>query len=323
MNGYYVFKQGGKVLSISKNIITNEGKKLIASNLSTPNNYWAGEIAIGAGTSTPAAGDIRLSFEYARDTVRTMANSPLVPSSYYSGSTGGTIRLVAKAILNPDVSGIIYETGLFSHYQSSSIYNSPIFYTSSSENWSYKSSATAWSQLIEVSGSFSGTGRAGADQINLSTVTAISNKKTLRYQYNADLSYIQPTDLIKLAVVTSVTANTGATAATVKFYTDDSSYYTYQYILGTQIYPGYNILSATKSNWTSGGTGSPSWSNINYIDVECDSTSIPQCTYIDCLRVDESAVNLSNVLISRSKLVTPVTKAQGAPLEIEYYLDVF
>ena len=323
MNGYYVIKQDGKILSISKNVITNEGKKLIAQNLSTLYNSWAGEIAIGAGTSTPLVSNTSLDFEYGRDVVRSISSAPLVPSSYIGSSTGGTIRLIAKATLNPDVSGTIYETGLFSNYGSSNPYDTPFFYTTATEGWSYKSTATAWGDLIDVSGGFSTTGRAGSDQIDLSKVTTVSNKKTLRYQYNANLSYIQPTDLIKLAVVTSATANTGATAATVRFYTDDSSYYTYQYTLTSIIYPGFNILSATKSNWTSGGTGNPSWDTINYIDVECDTTSVPQCTFIDSMRVDESAVNLANVLVSRSKLVDPVTKVQGAPLEIEYYLDVF
>ena len=323
MNGYYVIRQGDEILSISKNIITNEGKKLIAQNLCTQSNVWAGEIAIGAGTDTPLSTDTQLAFEYNRNVISSMSSSPVDPTSYAIGNTGGSIRLIAKAVLDSNISGVIYETGLFSQAFSSTSYMTPFFYASISEGWSYSSATSNWNDLSSLNDSFSTTGRAGGSQINLSSITPVSNKRVLRYQFNGNLSYVKPNDTFKVAVVTSTTAGTGATGPTIKFYTDESSYYQYQYSITKPITADYNILSATKDNWTSGGSGNPSWDSIQYIDIEFNTSSPIQCSYLDSFRADQTAVDLSNVLISRSKLVTPVTKIQGAPLEIEYYLDVF
>ena len=85
---------------------------------------------------------------------------------------------------------------------------------------------------------------------------------------------------------------------------------------------GYKIVSAVKNNWVS--TGSPIWNNINYIEIQYNTTgNNVVVTYLDGLRVTRSDTNSGTVLVSRSIPSSPVVKTEGTPLEIEYYLDVF
>lgn len=322
MNGYYVFKENGVEIARSTNIITNAGKQLIAQNLSSQYNIWAGQIAVGADNTTASATDKSLGFEFSRGPVVSISNSPLTVGS--TGYTGGTIRLVAKAILETNTSGIIYETGLFSQTQSPDRFNSAVFYTTSQENWLYQSNtgSTGWLNLYDVGG-FTTGGRSGDGLVDFSVVPTLSSAKTVRYQDFIDMSDVQPNDNISISYV--VSSSTGSTGPIdVRFHNDSTNYFSYKMPMpssGTGN-SGYKIVSAAKNNWVS--TGSPIWNNINYIEIQYNTTgSSVIVTYLDGLRVTKLDTNSGSILVSRSIPSSPVVKTEGTPLEIEYYLDVF
>ena len=322
MNGYYVFKENGVEIAKSTNVITYAGKQLIAQNLSSQYNVWAGQIAIGADNTTALPTDKALGFEFSRGPVVSISNSPIITGS--TGYTGGTIRLVAKAVLEANVSGIIYETGLFSQTQSPDKFNSPIFYTTSSESWSYQSNTgpTGWVDVYNAGGFITG-GRSGDGLVDFSIVPTLSNAKTVRYQGFVDMSDVKPSDNISISYF--VSSSTGSTGPIdVRFHNDSTNYFSYKMPVPSSETgnSGYKIVSAVKNNWVS--TGSPIWNNINYIEIQYNTTgNNVVVTYLDGLRVTRSDTNSGTVLVSRSIPSSPVVKTEGTPLEIEYYLDVF
>ena len=104
---------------------------------------------------------------------------------------------------------------------------------------------------------------------------------------------------------------------TVKFYTDESNYFT----LPAQTpanNTSYQFIKVSKSLATQTGT-SADWSSINFIEVYNPDGLIQ----LDSARINKAVTSPQNILVSRTVLSSPVTKVEGVPLEIEYYLDLF
>jgi hypothetical protein len=328
MRGYYVFKQNGKEIGRAGNTLTTAGKLAIANSMCTGGSNWAGQIAIGSLGNASSGGvdatgsDKYLSFEFARTNVQSVSSSPTLVSGVYAG---GKIGLVCKAVFDPAVSGKIYEIGLFSQDTTAGKFVNPISVTSIYEPWSYLSSTgpDVWTELISDADAFGGTGptgRAGADQIIFANVPSYTgNSKRLRIDGLYDFSAMTSSD--KFAIACSTTGGT-ASSTTITFNTDDSNYFSYALGAITS-YNGYRILSYAKSNWsTTGMVGSPSWDNINSIQILNTGTVV---TRLDGIRVIEALADQESVLISHTTLsdATAITKVDGTPLEIEYYLEVF
>ena len=68
--------------------------------------------------------------------------------------------------------------------------------------------------------------------------------------------------------------------------------------------------------------GSPTWDNINSIQILNTGSVV---THLDGIRVIEALADQESILISHTTLpdASAITKVEGTPLEIEYYLEVF
>jgi hypothetical protein len=325
MKGYYVFKQNGQEIGRAGNTLTTAGKLVIANNMCTGGSKWAGQIAIGSlgdassGGVSATASDKYLSFEFARTNVQSVSSSPTGTTGAYAG---GKIRLVCKAVFDPAVSGKIYEIGLFSQDINVGQFVNTISTSSADEPWSYLASTgpDVWNDLVTDADAFGATGRAGSDQIAFSNVppyTGTSEK--IRVDGFYDFSAMTSSD--KFAIACRTTGGT-APATTITFNTDDSNYFSYA-LPTISSYNGYRVLSYAKSNWSTTGTvGSPSWDNINSIQILNTGSVV---THLDGIRVIEALADQESILISHTTLpdADAITKVEGTPLEIEYYLEVF
>ena len=318
MKGTYIFKQNGLELGRCENVITTAGKAQIAKSLSNQTSQWAGTIAIGSGTSAAAEANVKLDFEYARGAVISISSASGVPSA-------GKIRLTAKAVLEESISGKISEIGLFSSTALNDEFETVLVNCDEAESWDYQKADGTWAELIDVSG-YSTTaiinsvttvvGRAGNQAINFSTVpslTGVSSKK-VRFFANFDFSEVSYADKFVFAV-----QKTGASAAniSVRFYTDETNYFTATLTAIPSGTNTYQILEYAKSSWTTSGT--PDWSNITFIEINNPEGNI----YLDAIRINRAVAGTQSILVSRSLPSSEITKVEGTPLEIEYSLDLF
>ena len=317
MKGTYIFRQNGVELGRCENVITTAGKNQIAKSIANQNSQWAGSIAIGSGASAAAATNKKLNFEYARGPVNSISYQVGVPSS-------NNIRLTAKAALGENISGQIYEIGIFSSSSFTSQFETILCNCDDVEGWYYQNAGGVWAELIElvdVNGNIIGysttVGRAGNQSIYFNSVPTYSSGRRVRFFANFDFSEVSSADTFSFAV-----QKTGSSAAniTVRFYTDETNYFTASLSTiasgtGTNT---YTVLESAKSSW-SVGAGAPDWSNINFIEINNPEGNI----YLDGIRVDNVVAETQSILVSRSLPSTVITKVEGTPLEIEYLLDLF
>lgn len=102
----------------------------------------------------------------------------------------------------------------------------------------------------------------------------------------------------------------------IRFKTDDSNYYSYNSLSVTN---GYHISPFAKADFST--TGTPSWNDINSVEVEAIATASPGVVSLDGLRYDLTT-GVNNDLLSRAVLTTPVVKMAGVTMDIEYVLDL-
>ena len=318
MKGTYIFRQNGVELGRCENVITTAGKNQIAKSIANQSSQWAGSIAIGSGASAASAANKKLNFEYARGPVNSISYEVGVPQS-------NNIRLVAKAALGENISGQIYEIGIFSSSSFTSQFETILCNCDDVEGWYYQKADGTWDELINING-YSTTatinsvttvvGRAGNQAINFSTSLGSNLTVTkVRFFANFDFSEVSSTDTFSFAV-----QKTGGSAGniTVRFYTDETNYFTASLSTIASGTNTYTILESAKSSW-SVGAGAPDWSNINFIEINNPEGNI----YLDGIRVDNVVAETQSILVSRSLPSTIITKVEGTPLEIEYLLDLF
>ena len=317
MKGTYIFKQNGKEIARSSNIITDLGKQQIAKSLAFQNTQWASRMAIGAGSTSESVSDIFLNFEYARSDIKSISSQQNTPTS-------GKIRLAAKALLTESVSGKIYEVGIFSSSVNPDAFEIPIFQCLDNELWDAVNDSLGTlidtenlspsphvSAPVVVGDGYSY--RIGDQSLYFGRVNAFGGNRTVRISTNQDFSEVGYSDNFLIAYYKPSSA--GSSMLTVKFCQDANNYFSKTITTSST---GYIIDSSQKSLYTASGA-SPSWDAITYIEI----TSNNQYVYLDGMRVKRSISDDQNVLVSRSVLSSPVTKIEGTPLEIEYYLDLF
>lgn len=308
MKGTYIFKQNGLELGRCENVITTAGKAQIAKSLSNQTSQWAGTIAIGSGTSAAAEANVKLDFEYGRGAVISISSASGVPSA-------GKIRLTAKALLSENISGKISEIGLFSSTALNDEFESALVNCDEAESWDYQKTDGTWAELIDVSGYSTTVGRAGNQSIYFSSVPTYSSGKRVRFFSSFDFSEASSADKFVFAV-----QKTGGSAGniSVRFYTDETNYFTATLTAISSGTNTYQILEYAKSSWTV-GLGAPDWSNITFIEINNPEGNI----YLDAIRINRAVAGTQSILVSRSLPSSEITKVEGTPLEIEYYLDLF
>lgn len=292
MKGTYRFYQEGELVGEAENLITTAGKSHIIKYLAGYVESISQGLAVGLGNTAAVVGDTSLAFEWTR-----------VPIDLVSADHINT-AIIFKGSIPNELSGSIYEMGLWSDFDSGNTYasRSILGFDSVSELWS----TGTWSTTTQ---------RIGIDNLRLAPALSTTQTSSLQSLF-LDLSGYSNIDEFRLAYnVNSAFVST----AKIIFYTDVSNYYTYTITTPTA---GYKITAFTKANCVT--TGIPSWANITSIDVQVTSTAGGSGSIdFDGLRIEDKDLNSEiYVLVSRAVPASPIVKLPGLPLDFEYTLDV-
>jgi hypothetical protein len=293
LKGIYRFYQDGELIHEEENLITTLGKAAILRYLAGYTGHFGRSIRLGVGATAANANDLTMNFE-----------SVQAPITLISPDYTNT-WLVFKARLDDTVSGSFYEAGLANYYtEEGEQFGSALMLTfdNTIENWSAGTYNTAAGP------------RLGTANLRLAPATSTTTTATL--DTFIDMSGYSNTDDLKLAYRNN---NANAASVFIRFYTDASNYFTY-----TVNSPAvnYNIATFNKGNFTA--TGSPSWGNITQVAVSATAGAGGAASIdFDGFRIDDKdTYNNVETLVSRTVLGTPVTKAAGVPLDVEYTLDL-
>lgn len=251
-------------------------------------------IAFGISGVAESLADSDMRFEFAR------ADVSLVSYDFVND------LLVFKAELPQDMSGIVYEVGLFSSETDpgAGVYNSRMLATfdSDSETW--------------TTGTYQTTNaRVGPDSLRLAPAASATSTSTWS-DILLDLSGYSNADTFALAMFVGGVA---PASVAIRFKTDSANYYTWT--IPTPAL-GYVFLTAAKG--TLAATGTPSWANITSIDVVATAAAGGAAAVdFDGLRInDMDSDNPEYVLVAREVLATPYTKVEGLIQEIEFNIPV-
>jgi len=275
-------------------MITTKGKQHIKRYLAHQVSDIARSISVGVGALSENVAHTALQFEMGRSDII------LVSYDYV------TDKVVFKASLPQEMSGKIYEVGLWSQASSTAAgqYTSKVLtsFDSVGEVWSAGSFQTA-------------NARLGVDALRF-TPAASATVTALLTDLFLDLSGNSGADTFNVAYYN---ANANVANFKVRFRTDASNYYTIQI---TSPATGYQVSTVAKSAATV--TGAPSWANITSIQVEVvagggGSASID----FDGLRIEDTdTIDPNYVMVAREVLGAPVTKVAGRVMDIEFSLPV-
>lgn len=304
MRGTYVFKQAGKIVGTSSNLITGAGRREILRFLANQRGTIGGAIGVGVGDQAPDLTDSDLVLEYERIMVE-------VSSPDFNRSL-----IIYKTTLPKELEGSIYEVGLWSN---------PTSLTRSSNVLSFDQGFEAWS-----GGSWLSAGtRLGGDGLVLAPATGGTVSSTLNFTGNlADVAF---NDTFALAFYS---ADQNTDWARVRFLNaDGTSYFEYQF---TEPVFGYNIVKFTKADFTK--TGTLNWSDVvsAQVSVRANTTDAvidpeigeplgytgTRVTFDRLIVKPFTSEDVGNVLVSRSVRGAAIVKTPVAPMEIEYYLEL-
>lgn len=275
-------------------MITTKGKLHIKRYLAHQVGDIARSISVGLGPVAENVAHTALQFEMGR------ADITLVSFDYVNN------KVVFKASIPQEISGKIYEVGIWSQTNSSAAgeFTSKLLTT-------FDSAGETWS-----AGSFqAANARLGIDALRFTPSASATVSGALNDLF-IDLSGNSGADLFNIAYYNS---NSNVANFKVRFKTDASNYYT---ITVTSPATGYQISTVAKSAATV--TGNPSWASISTIEVEVVATSGGSASIdFDGLRIEDTdTIDPNYVMVARELLGAPVTKVAGRVMDIEFNLPV-
>jgi hypothetical protein len=291
VKGTYRFYQDGKLIGESENLLTTQGKRAILSYLAQRGVSIGRAISVGTGSTPATVDDESLEFEFLRSPITS------VSPDYING------KIIFKTVIQPAVSGSIYEVGLFSQVDAGGFYGSRLI-------TSFDQASEAWSNADWTSPNK----RIGNDCLRLSATASGSSTSGLSGIY-LDLSGYSVADAFLIAA----TASANVANVKLQFLNTVTDYFEWTLTGWTA---GYNVKGFGKSQATP--VGNPTWDAITGINLIVNATAGGTAIVdFDGLRIeDKDTVNPDYYLISRSILVTPIVKSPDSPLEIEYTLEV-
>ena len=290
MRGIYTFKQDGKIVGTSENLITTAGKKVLLDFLAGYTSRIGGSIAVGIGTTAAALTDNSLAYQVLRIPVT------LVSADYLNSG------VVFKGTIPAGYEMTIQEAGVFTSSDPQGTSQLLLDFNQSTDVWSSGTYTTANSRM--------------GSMLTVSAAASATNTSTLSNLF-LDLSQYAAGDRFSLAYRAS---NGFVSSFSVRLKTDASNYYSFT--VNAPASGAYTITNFDKS--AAVATGTPNWNNITSVDVVVTATSGGTGTIgLDALRV-ENRTNLpeDDVLFSRSVLATPVVKVLETPLDVEYTVTV-
>lgn len=280
-------------------MITNLGKVHFKRFLAGWEPDLARSIAFGVGESVEIATQDRLDYEIGRTDIS------LITYNFIDD------KLVFKGIMDELFDGVIYEVGLYSSEAGSgSTVGSRLLlsFDSETEFWTAGGLAATYSTTNT---------RVGNDSVVVAP--GASTSQTVTYSdIFVDLSGYTSADTFSLAFYA---ANANTSSITYRFFTDASSYYSTTVVAGS-IGVGFNIVNVPVASSTV--TGAPRWSEITKVEVTVAATAGGAASvHLEGVRVeDRDNTELGNILIARTKLITPFVKTVGSIQEVEFPLGV-
>lgn len=281
-------------------MITTNGKLHIKRYMAGFVPAVAASIAYGIGGKANAVGDTRLHFEAGRVDVA-VTSLDLINN-----------KVIYKAALPPDFSGIIYELAIFNTSADTVAgeFGSRLVSTFDSESETWADPSTGAAPTYNSANS-----RIGGDSIRHTPALSTSESDVLN-QLSLDLSGYSGNDLFIFAYNVG---NANTSNVKFRFSTDVSNYY--EFSLGVQT-AGYRVTEVAKS--TAVATGTPSWDDINSIQVTTTSGAggASQVDY-DGIRIEDvDTINPDYVMVSRELQGAPFTKVKGKVQEFEFALSI-
>lgn len=308
IKGTYIFYENGKEVHRQSNVITKFGKRFLTNFIAGNITSSRKDMAFGIDSTAATENDTRLGFEFYR--------LPIIFGSTDIQTAGGitTYSVVYKTTIPQDVVGEIYEVGLYPSNRSS-INNFDSKFISDFDD------VLDWTDSSDINPLTSSSNyRIGGNVLRM-TANANSSNEYKASIPKLDLSGYSAADSIKLSYYRE---DANLSTIKVRLYSESTKYYevTVTPTSGT----GYKISSDILfSTLLSGATSpAPDISNINEIGIVITAGSGGSTTVgLDGLRVnDEDTFDPVFGLISRSSLVTPISKVAGRQVDVEYRLDL-
>ena len=302
--GTYVFKQDGKEIGRSENLITTNGRKVLLQYLAGTRVDWAADMCFGAIDTAPSLSDIELNFETAR--------VPVSLKTYKSATSGNPDLIIVRGTLPASLYANIYEIGLYPESRITDVANrNNRIITDFSDLSNWVASIADQSQSITDQGTVSITGysaqgaaspRIGGFSVDLAQNTSYQNNT-----FGFNLLGYSDLDTLKILAY-----NTAAGIVTITLKDVQNNLYVFTYTLSDNA--GYQILSAPFP-------ANVSFTNtINSITIATDNTA---SVTIDAIKASVSTeLTNEDYLISKSVLSTPIAKIYGTPLDVEYYVQI-
>jgi len=302
--GTYVFKQDGKEVGRSENLITTNGRKVLLQYLAGTRVDWAADMCFGAIDTAPSLSDIELNFETAR--------VPVSLKTYKSATSGNPDLIIVRGTLPASLYANIYEIGLYPESRITDVANrNNRIITDFSDLSNWVASIADQSQSITDQGTVSITGysaqgaaspRIGGFSVDLAQNTSYQNNT-----FGFNLLGYSDLDTLKILAY-----NTAAGIVTITLKDVQNNSYVFTYTLSDNA--GYQILSAPFP-------ANVSFTNtINSITIATDNTA---SVTIDAIKASVSTeLTNEDYLISKSVLSTPIAKIYGTPLDVEYYVQI-
>lgn len=302
--GTYVFKQNGKEIGRSENLITTNGRKVLLQYLAGTRTDWAADMCFGAIDTTPSLSDIELNFETAR--------VPVSLKTYKSATNSNPDLIIVRGTLPASLYANIYEIGLYPESRITDVANrNNRIITDFSDLSNWVASISDQNQSITDQGTVSITGYSaqGAASPRIGGFSVDLAQNTLYQNNTFGFNLLGYSDLDTLKILAY---NTAAGILTVTLKDVQNNSYVFNYTLSDNA--GYQVLSAPfPSNVSFTNT-------INSISISTDNTA---SVTIDAIKAS-ATTELTNedYLISKSVLSTPIAKIYGTPLDVEYYVQI-
>lgn len=316
MIGKYVFSVDGEIVGESTNVITADGKVIIAKYLAGIAGSYAGAIAVGVGTTAATASDKALEYEFAR--------APIVMRNV-TGPSGEIFQASFKAVLPEQLDGFVRESGLISQTfnNSAGTYGDrQLARFHSGEGWGIVSSANM--DLTYETTGYDAAGdsvRIGEESARLKASSASSPNMHLQSTViQGDLSGYSSADQFALAMSGYYVSS--GTSIEVRFYSDANSYWFANLTPATNTSSTwqYQIIKFYKTDFSQSGT--PDWSNIIKSSVLVSTNNANTNLILDGLSIfDTDYVNPDYVMTSRSIAPVAVRKELGKTMDVEYFLE--
>jgi hypothetical protein len=275
-------------------MITAKGRTFIKRYLAGQAGTVAGALSVGIGATAATLNDTRMQFEFARVPVE------VIDYDFVND------QLIFKGTLDEEVGGKIYEVGLWTSEVNAAAGNQEskliTSFDSETEDWTNETFDSAVTRI-------------GADSLKHTPAASASSSSVLT-GITLDLVDYSSLDTFILAYNVD---NSNTSSVKVRLRTNSSNYYEFTVSTPTT---GYKFASWQKGTATVVGT--PSWADINEVEIVTTATSGGSASVeYDGLRIEDvDSVAPEYGLIARFIPSVPVTKAEGIVQDIEYALPV-